>query len=274
MKLQRHFLEKPWGRSDIAARFGAPPDQKTGEIWYEGAPQAFGLLAKYLFTSEKLSIQVHPDDAQAAARGHPSGKTEFWYITGAQPGATIGIGTKAPMSPSALREAALSGAIEDMIDWRGVAAGDSFHVPPGTIHAIGSGVTLVEIQQAADITYRLYDYGRPRELHLDDAVAVARAEPYREGQWCHATLDTDARLTIGPPFAVQLCMADIAGVPENTPLLIVPLNGTVSEADEAAGPGDCLYCTDRETVVAQDGARMIVAWPVTGPVDGILSDAT
>lgn len=273
MKLRRHFLEKPWGRDDIAARFDATPGQRIGEIWYKGSPQAFGLLAKYLFTGEKLSVQVHPDDSQAEARGHCSGKAECWYVIDAQPGATIGIGTKFPMSPPALREAALSGAIEDMIDWRSAKAGDFFYVPPRTIHAIGPGVTLVEIQQAADITYRLYDYGRPRELHLDDGIAVALAEPYRDSLSRHAPLDTDARLTAGPPFAVQLCGADLAGVPSDTPLLIVPLNGTVSEAGETAGSGDCLHCNDRETVVAQDGVRMIVAWPVTGPVDGILSDA-
>ena len=262
MKLQCHFLEKPWGRSDIAARFRAPPGQKTGEIWYEGAPQAFGLLAKYLFTSEKLSIQVHPDDAQAAARGHASGKTEFWYVIDAHPGATIGIGTKARMSPSTLGEAALSGDIEDMMNWRDVAVGDSFLVPPGTIHAIGPGVTLVEIQQAADITYRLYDYGRPRELHLDDGIAVARAEPYRDSLWCHAPLANDARLTAGPPFAVQLCGTDLTGVPDDRPLLVVPLAGTIETGGNGGGCGDCFYLNNAAALYASPGARMLIAWQV------------
>ncbi len=262
MKLQRHFLEKPWGRGDTAARFGAPSGQKTGEIWYEGAPPDFGLLAKYLFTSEKLSIQVHPDDAQAAARGHASGKTEFWYVTDAQSGATIGLGTKSPMTSSALREAALSGTIEDMIDWRDIAAGDSFLVPPGTIHAIGPGVTLVEIQQNADITYRLYDYGRPRELHLDDGIAVTRAEPYRDSLLCHAPLDTDARLTAGPPFAVQLCGTDLAGVPDDRPLLAVPLAGTIETGGNGGGCGDCFYLRDAAAMRASSDARMLIAWQV------------
>lgn len=273
MKLQRHFVMKPWGRDDIAARFAAPPGQRIGEVWYEGAPPSFGLLAKYLFTSEKLSIQVHPDDAQAAARGHPMGKSEFWFVTDAKPGATIGIGTTAPLSASALREAALSGAIEDMIDWRPAKAGDFYYVPPRTIHAIGPGVTLIEIQRAVDITYRLYDYGRPRELHIDEGVMVACAQPHPPELSGRFSPNVHAAAIEGPPFTVRFCSGDLIGVPAETPLLMVPLNGTVSEGDESATAGDCLYCSDRETVVAQDGARMIVAWPVSVPVDGILSDA-
>lgn len=273
MKLQRHFVEKPWGRDDIAALFDAPPGRRIGEIWYEGAPQSFGLLAKYLFTSEKLSIQVHPDDAQAAAHGHPSGKTEFWYITRAEPDATIGIGTTSPLSASTLREAALSGAIEDMIDWRPAKAGDFYHVPPRTIHAIGPGVTLIEIQQAIDITYRLYDYGRPRDLHIEEGVAVARAQAHPSELSGRFSLNGQGPATEGPPFTVRFCDGDMIGVPAETPLLIVPLNGTIKEGEEAATAGDCLYCNDRDRVVAQHGARMIVAWPVSGPVDGILSAA-
>ncbi len=261
MKLHRHFVEKIWGRTDIAAQFGVPDGQRTGEIWYEGAPDDFGLLAKYLFTSEKLSIQVHPDDVQAAARGQPSGKTECWYIVAADPEARIGIGTVAAVSPAQLRAAALSGAIEELVDWRPVSAGDFYYVPPGTIHAIGPGVTMVEIQQAADITYRLYDYGRPRELHLEDGVAVARAEPFPDETFRHVPLDRDAMLVDAAPFAVVLSGADLAGVPGNRRLLVVPLTGSIAVDGESGGCGDCFHVAHSAHLEASADARMLVAWP-------------
>ena len=148
--------------------FGAPPGQRIGEVWFTGGGE-LPLLAKYIFTSERLSIQVHPDDEQARARA-AEGKSECWYILDAEPGATIGLG------PHARAFAATSFAPPRSTDrssswstWRPVRAGDFFFVPPGTIHAIGGGLSLLEFQQNADVTYRLYDYGRPRELHLDEA---------------------------------------------------------------------------------------------------------
>ena len=151
--------------------FEPPAGQRIGEVWFTGGGD-LPLLAKYIFTSERLSIQVHPNDQQARARGLASGKTECWYILDAEPDATIGLGLTREVSPEELRAAALDGSIEQLIDWRPVKAGDFILVPPGTIHAIGAGISLLEFQQNADVTYRLYDYGRPRELHLDDSVAV------------------------------------------------------------------------------------------------------
>jgi mannose-6-phosphate isomerase len=143
--------------------------RRIGEICYEAeGPEPLPILVKWLFTSEKLSIQVHPNDIQAQARGMPSGKEECWYIVDAEPDAVLGMGTKTPLDAEALRTASLSGEIEQLMDWKPVKPGDYFYIPAGTVHAIGAGITLVEVQQYADITYRLYDYGRPRELHLED----------------------------------------------------------------------------------------------------------
>ena len=156
---------------------------RIGEIWFEdedGSPHP--LLIKYLFTSERLSIQVHPDDAAAQAAGLASGKDEAWLILATDPGATIGLGLERRVTPEALRSAALDGSIEQLVDWREVAPDDFIYSPAGTIHAIGAGVSLVEIQQYADVTYRLYDYGRPRELHLDEGMRVAYPEPFVGGQ--------------------------------------------------------------------------------------------
>ncbi len=160
MKLAKHLVEKPWGRTDIPAQFGDINGRRIGEIWYE-APDGrpLPILVKWLFTSEKLSIQVHPNDDQARARGLPSGKEECWYIVDAEPGAVLGMGTTQPLNSAELRAASLSGEIEQLMDWKPVKAGDYFYIPAGTVHAIGAGITLVEVQQYADITYRLYDYG-------------------------------------------------------------------------------------------------------------------
>ncbi len=96
----------------------------------------------------------------------------------ADPGATLGMGTLELLDGESLRAASLDGRIEQLMDWKPVTAGDFFYIPAGTVHAIGAGIVLVEVQQNVDATYRLYDYGRPRELHLDDGVAVSVAAPY------------------------------------------------------------------------------------------------
>ena len=181
MKFKKHLVDKPWGRTDIPPEFGTLGGRRVGEIWYIAETEApLPILVKWLFTSERLSIQVHPDDAQAQERGMPSGKEECWYVVDAEPGAIIGVGTKHSLTSEKLHAASLSGEIEALMDWKPVQAGDYFYIPAGTVHAIGAGITLVEVQQYADITYRLYDYGRDRELHLDDGVAVSSATPYTD----------------------------------------------------------------------------------------------
>ncbi|MFO1239105.1 MAG: class I mannose-6-phosphate isomerase [Sphingomonadaceae bacterium] len=174
-------VEKPWGRHRLWPGFAdpAPDAQPVGEIWFE-APDAREpeLLVKYLFTSERLSIQVHPNDAQARARGFARGKDEAWVILDAQPGSTIALGTTRPLSQQELQQAALDGSIEMLMDWKPVSAGDVIYSPANTVHAIGAGITLIEVQQNVDLTYRLYDYGRPRELHLEDGIAVSDPVPF------------------------------------------------------------------------------------------------
>lgn len=180
-KLVTRRIAKPWGRCRLAPWFAdtAEGADQVGEIWFEdprgGDPD---LLIKYLFTSERLSVQVHPDDAAARAAGYPRGKEEAWLVLGVEPPGEVGLGTTRPLSAEELRAAALDGSIETLMDWKQVKAGDFIYSPAGTVHAIGAGVTLIEVQQNVDVTYRLYDYGRPRELHLDAGIAVADARPF------------------------------------------------------------------------------------------------
>ena len=167
--LPTRFLEKVWGANNLSPWY-PKSEKKIGEVWFEAD---LPLLVKFVFTSERLSVQVHPDDAYAAEHEGCRGKTEMWYVLRADPGARIAVGFREAIGAERLREAALSGEIEDLLHWIDVQAGDVFFIPAGTVHAIGAGLAICEIQQHSDITYRLYDYGRPRELHLDKAVDVA-----------------------------------------------------------------------------------------------------
>jgi mannose-6-phosphate isomerase len=181
IRLSTHCVEKPWGRHTLWPGFADPDtgEEPVGEIWFDVPPGVdASLMVKYLFTSERLSVQVHPNDSQARAAGYPHGKDEAWIVLAAEPDATIALGTLTPMSRSALRRASIDGRIEHLLDWKPVRAGDVIYSPAGTVHAIGSGLTVIEIQQNLDLTYRLYDYGRPRELHLDAGVAVSNPVPF------------------------------------------------------------------------------------------------
>lgn len=175
-RLPTRMVEKVWGRDVLPEPFTAPQGQRIGEIWFEPPAQLPELLVKYLFTSEKLSVQVHPSDADAQDGEH--GKEECWLVLDAQPEARLAIGFKEELPPEIIAEAARDGSIEDLLAWHDAAAGDVFHLPAGTVHAIGPGLSLVEVQQNSDTTFRLYDYGRPRDLHLDRAMAVADGRPY------------------------------------------------------------------------------------------------
>lgn len=173
------IVSKPWGSTDLRpwnARHGG--GAAIGEIWFQriaSAPDC-ALLLKLLFTTEPLSIQVHPDDAFARSIGLAHGKSEAWYILSATADARVALGLKRPLTRSQLRGSIDDGSIAQLIQWRSVAIGDAIFVSPGTIHAIGAGLVLVEVQQRSDATFRLFDYGRQRQLHADKAVAAASAE--------------------------------------------------------------------------------------------------
>jgi mannose-6-phosphate isomerase len=174
-------LPKPWGILDLYPWSNARRDGGLiGEIWYERRETAAvdsSLLLKMLFTSQPLSIQVHPDDAFAHSIGLPRGKTEAWYILSAAPDAKVALGLNQRLTSQQLRKSVDDGSISDLVVWQDVSPGDVIFVPAGTIHAIGTGLVIAEIQQRSDATFRLYDYGRKRDLHIENAVAAADAGP-------------------------------------------------------------------------------------------------
>ncbi|MGH9674434.1 MAG: class I mannose-6-phosphate isomerase [Bryobacteraceae bacterium] len=144
------------------------------EVWYP----AGDLLIKYITTRERLSVQVHPDNDYARRHENSPGKTEMWYIVRAAPESRIALGFLSNHNKDDIRKAAVSGEIVGLLHWWPAKAGDVFFVPAGTVHAIGGGIELWEIQQNSDVTYRLYDYGRGRPLHLDKALDVAHLGPH------------------------------------------------------------------------------------------------
>jgi mannose-6-phosphate isomerase len=260
-RLASRHVERIWGRRDLAGAFAPPAEMASrpiGEIWFEGAADA-ELLVKYLFTSERLSIQVHPDNKAARACGYERGKDEAWYVLSAGPGAVIGLGLTHEVSREALRAAALDGGIEQLLDWRPVKAGEYFYSPAGTIHAIGGGLSLIEIQQNLDLTYRLYDYGRPRELHLDEAVAVARPALWAP---LFDPVDDGPRtiLAAGHAFVLErwaLAADAAAALPEGSVLIPLTPGGTIE--DETLEAGTVWAASGRVAIAGP--ADLLVAYP-------------
>ena len=176
-----HTVSKTWGVADPRPWSDARQDDgPIGEIWYERPGDATpnsSLLLKLLFTSQPLSIQVHPDDASAHAMGLPNGKTEAWYVLSATPDAKVALGLKQRLTSQQFRAAVGDGTILDLVVWHSVSADDVIAVPAGTIHAIGAGIIIAEIQQRSEATFRLFDFGRHRALHIESAIAVANTGP-------------------------------------------------------------------------------------------------
>jgi mannose-6-phosphate isomerase class I len=178
------FVERVWGSLDLSPLYpphassdGAQP-RPIGEVWFQTDPP-LPLLIKFLFTTAPLSVQVHPNDEQARAAGLGNGKTEMWHILRADPGARIALGFERECGLDEVKQACLDGSVERLLHYEEPRAGDSYFTRANTVHALGAGLTVLEIQQHSDTTYRLYDYGRPRELHLDAGLAVSELGPWR-----------------------------------------------------------------------------------------------
>jgi mannose-6-phosphate isomerase len=183
------------------AKFGA--DSSTPE---------FPLLLKLLFPREKLSVQVHPDDTLARSLGQPRGKTECWYVLSAEPGASVMMGFADEISPAQVHEAIAAGTLEQKLRKISVKAGDMIYIPAGTVHAIGPGMMVLETQQTSDITYRLFDYGRPRELHVEQGIAVMKTTT-EAGIVTPQQMAGFTRLIASPYFVVDRFAASADGAP-------------------------------------------------------------
>jgi len=201
------FDPRPWGTLDLSAIYPNHKfNERIGEAWLTGDncvvmngplakrsladlskefgadlvgtaprdPERFPLLLKFLFPEEKLSVQVHPDDETAQRFGEPWGKTECWYVAHAKPGSQVALGVKPGVTRPQFEQAIHEKRAEELLNWVNVYQGEMIYVAGGTVHTLGPGSVMVETQQQSDTTYRLYDYGRPRPLHLDRGLASVK----------------------------------------------------------------------------------------------------
>jgi mannose-6-phosphate isomerase len=201
------FDPRPWGTLDLSAIYPNHKfNERIGEAWLTGDnsvvsngplakrsladlskefgatlvgtaardPQRFPLLLKFLFPEEHLSVQVHPDDATAQRFGEPWGKTECWYVAHAKPGSKVALGLRPGVTVAQFAQSIQENRAEDLLNWINVYQGEMIYVAGGTVHTLGPGAVIVETQQQSDTTYRLYDYGRPRPLHLERGLASVK----------------------------------------------------------------------------------------------------
>ncbi len=231
--LRPEFAERPWGARDLSPIYPGPRCEKpVGEVWLTGdenrvvngplagrtlgqlcreygralvgesarETERFPLLIKFLFPRAKLSVQVHPDDEAARSVGQLCGKTECWYVLAAEPGAQVALGLKPGVTREQLARAIEEVRAEELLNWVEIHAGEMIYVDAGTVHTIGPGSILVETQQNSDTTYRLYDYGRPRQIHVEQGLEAAK-ERTRAGKVKRN--DRATTLVASPSFLVE-----------------------------------------------------------------------
>nr|WP_179493265.1 type I phosphomannose isomerase catalytic subunit [Granulicella arctica] len=232
-RLAPYFSPRIWGKADLRPWYESTgTTELVGEAWLTGPESVvesgelagrslasvvkefgdavigpggdgeFPLLVKILFPNEKLSLQVHPDDAHAQAMGQPRGKTECWYVLEAEPGAAVALGLKPGVGAAEVRAAVADGTMEDLMEHVPVEVGDMVFVDAGTVHAILPGVVLLETQQTSDTTFRMYDYGRPRELHLEQGLGVMKTHT-KAGKVAPKQMDGFTRLIEEQYFSVD-----------------------------------------------------------------------
>ena len=274
-------IPKPWGVADTRPWSTAGDDANTiGEIWYDrsdltAAPPS--LLLKLLFTNKPLSIQVHPDDKFAISIGMPRGKSEAWYILSATPEAKIALGLNQQITTRQLRAAVDDGSISTLVAWHAVSQGEIIFVPAGTIHAIGAGLVIAEIQQRSDATFRMFDYGRKRALHIDSAMAVAKT---RRAVFPVQTIQaTDERtiLVSNSHFVFER----LALTPNSSWRLsaeretwLLVLSGGARIGSFVVGIGDGIFAqSDRVDILAGEGGMVCLAAYTGGnPISNLLQD--
>ncbi len=218
------------------------------------------VLVKFLFTTENLSVQVHPDDLLARQSGHPRGKTEMWHILQAAPDARIALGFVHPVTEAAVRAAAVDGSIMGLLRWIPVVAGQTWFIPAGAVHAIGAGITLCEVQQNSDVTYRLFDYGRNRGLHLEESLRAADLNYLPE------TIPRDRPRVVDCPY-FQVDRVFLRGEEECAPVpgrerLVVACEGSGWIAGEPFRMGEVWKAPSGEPLrMSGSGELLSVAYP-------------
>jgi mannose-6-phosphate isomerase len=246
----------------LARLFEEEPEPLLGK----GVPSpASPLLIKVIFAREKLSVQVHPDDRLAQKYGQPRGKTECWYVLAAEPGAKVAAGLKPGVTLDQVRSGIHDGTLESSLQLLSTEPGEMIFVDAGTVHSIWPGAVLLETQQNCDLTYRMYDYGRPRELHIEKSLEATRLVT-RAGKVLPRVL-ADRTILIDEsyfcveriPFTASRASTTLPGVDEPTPGL--------SYLFAAAGSG-CLTSPSFSPIDLPP--RGIIAVPASSPIFAVL----
>jgi mannose-6-phosphate isomerase len=275
-------VRKPWGVGDLHPWSGIDGSRDTvGELWFQRVDenaQNPALLLKLLFTSEPLSVQVHPDDAFARSIGLPNGKTEAWYILSATPEARVAVGLKRHLTPQELRASIKDGSIAGLTRWRPVAKGDTIFVPAGTIHAIGAGIVLAEIQQRSDATFRLFDYGRQRQLHEDSAVAVSDAGPVQTQAGPQRLTAARTAMIANPHFVLEridLPANSKWALDADRETWLLVIEGCARIGRISASVGDAVFAeADRADLeVGPTGMSGLIAYPGPDPIMALLRES-
>ena len=255
VRLSRRALTKVWGTPRTEPWFDNVNHERIGEVWFESPPDT-PLLIKFLFTSESLSIQVHPGDEYARLHHNCLGKTEMWHVLRADEGAKIAIGPRRRITREELAAVAGKPEILDLLNWVEVRRGDTFFIPAGTIHALGGGLALCEIQQLSDVTYRLYDYGRDRELHIAHSLDVSRLAPGNERR--EPIFIESGRELLAECQYFRTERLTVAGAAFCKPNHIgIVLEGEVRADDELFGAGDAFAVGDQGSRIESDGALIV-----------------
>jgi mannose-6-phosphate isomerase len=245
------FVYRTWGRDDLSPLY---PNQgkRIGEVWFK----ANDLLIKFLFTSEPLSVQVHPKDGYARLHHNSPGKTEMWHILATDAGAKIALGFNQAVTSDQVRAAAIDGSIESLLGWFTPQPGDTYFTPAGVVHAIGAGLVLCEIQQNSDITYRLYDYNRGRELHLDRGMEVSDFAKH-PGKSERTHLEDGIDLLVSCEyFRTELYTTDTAHEWQPESVMVV-LQGTGQIGDQPFTAGEVWTIQESCVVKPATGAHLL-----------------
>jgi mannose-6-phosphate isomerase len=258
-----HFDRRPWGVRDLAPiydRHVEPGEESIGEVWltwdhcrvvngpYGGVElielcrrfgralvgsaatdcTRFPLLTKFLFPHEKLSVQVHPDDETALRNGQLCGKNECWYIVQAEPEARVAVGLLPGTTRQDFERAIHEQRAEELLNWITPACGDMIYVEAGTVHTLGPGSIIAETQQNSDTTFRLYDYGRPREIHVAEGLQALK-EVTSAGKVARTAVADGERLICAPQFLVDKIALDhprdFAGTAGSTAQVLIAIGG-------------------------------------------------
>jgi len=291
-RIAPQFVGRVWGWRDLRPWYDCvATEEPIGEVWLNGdaclvdsgphagtplaelfarlAPALLGpqaresaspLLLKTIFAQAKLSVQVHPDDALAQKYGAPRGKTECWYALAAQPGAQVACGLKPAVTLDQVRQGIADGTLEESLQILDVAAGEMIFVDAGTVHAIWPGSILLETQQNCDLTYRMYDYGRPRQLHIEKSLQATRLAT-QAGKVAARQLPDRTILVDAGYFRV-----------ERLPVTGSRSASTLPGADQMAPGLAYLFAADGSARIAGEGfdavdlpARGLVAIPAASP---------